>query len=1016
MTLRKCASIAGIVFVALLAAGSSGCSGGGQGVTPPVQAATTASAITQAITVSAVPDTATVEAGTTTGFTAMVTGDGANEGVTWAVSCSAATCGSVSPSSTASGATTTYTPPAPPASDLSVTLKATSVVNATKSAIVAVSVPAIRVSVASTSANVQAGTKAQFTATVTNDAANKGLIWTVSCTAAPCGSVSLPTTASGAATTYSAPATPPPSPLTVTLTATSVSDGTKTASATVTVPVVTVSVTPSAATVKVGASAQFSATVGNDVASLGVTWTLTCSSPSCGSVSPAATASGAITTYTAPSTQLVGNLTVRLTATSVTEPAASASATITVTGITVSIAPSSASVPSGGTQQFTTTVDNDPNSAGVTWQVVAKLWCDGITVGRCNPPGEVGVIYLPCDGCGTFSSASTASGAPTTYTAPVHLTPPSQNGYFFCGSCGGSLFIVATSVTNTSVSARAGLTIAPISISISISPTQAKVALNAPQQFTATVTNDGTNSGVTWNLTQNGVACAPDCGTLTLASTASGVPTTYTTPSIAPALPGLAVMATSVKDPTKSATANVMLTNSNGNVACGAGSGNESLLKGQYAFLLEGAVAGSFTADGTGRIIAGEEDSTKFSFLIDATIDAATSSYAIGSDHRGCLALTVSGALTTYFRFALGSANTNGVATTGHIVEFDDTTGTGTRAAGRILLQDPASFAAGQFKGNYVLGLIGTDLLGARVVVAGTFPSDGVSSIATASLDLNDAGTITSQAALTNPGSFTCCSANGRGTLTLPFNGAWEASPFAFYMISSVEAFVLESGFGNYSGEAFGIPPGTAFSQSSLNGFSVLRETAQSASGPIVDIASASSNGTGAMTVNDNVNNSGTFATGSTVLNYVVASNGRVMTTGSNSPPVLYLYGQNQGFLVGTDPDVTFGIVEPQAAGPFSDASLSGAYMLGTENPSASTVPLESGAVTADGSGNATGTSDQSSSAGLAQNQPVSLTYSIAADGTGTFGIDTTAILISGNKLVFISNTSANPTITVVEK
>jgi len=119
---------------------------------------------------------------------------------------------------------------------------------------------------------------------------------------------------------------------------------------------------------------------------------------------------------------------------------------------------------------------------------------------------------------------------------------------------------------------------------------------------------------------------------------------------------------------------------------------------------------------------------------------------------------------------------------------------------------------------------------------------------------------------------------------------------------------------------------------------------------------------------------------------------------------------------VGTDPDVTFGIVEPQAAGPFSDASLSGAYMDGAENPSASTVTLESAAVTPDGSGNATGTSDQSSSAGLAQNQPVILTYSIAADGRGTFGSNTTAILVSGNKLVFISNTSSSPTITVVDK
>jgi hypothetical protein len=40
----------------------------------------------------------------------------------------------------------------------------------------------------------------------------------------------------------------------------------------------------------------------------------------------------------------------------------------------------------------------------------------------------------------------------------------------------------------------------------------------------------------------------------------------------------------------------------------------------------------------------------------------------------------------------------------------------------------------------------------------------------------------------------------------------------------------------------------------------------------------------------------------------------------------------------------------------------------------------------------------------------------VAANGTGTFGSGTTAIVISGSKLVFINNTSAAPTITVVEK
>lgn len=68
-----------------------------------------------------------------------------------------------------------------------------------------------------------------------------------------------------------------------------------------------------------------------------------------------------------------------------------------------------------------------------------------------------------------------------------------------------------------------------------------------------------------------------------------------------------------------------------------------------------------------------------------------------------------------------------------------------------------------------------------------------------------------------------------------------------------------------------------------------------------------------------------------------------------------------------------------------------------------------------DGAGNVAGTFDQSNLAGLTQNQSLSLTYSVSANGAGTFGSGTTASLVSGNKLVFINNTST-PAITVVEK
>lgn len=94
--------------------------------------------------------------------------------------------------------------------------------------------PAISVSMSQAAATVQAGATAQFTATVTNDAASKGVAWSVTCSVSSCGTVSPTSTASGAATAYTAPTSAASSHLKVMLTATSVADSTRTASASIT--------------------------------------------------------------------------------------------------------------------------------------------------------------------------------------------------------------------------------------------------------------------------------------------------------------------------------------------------------------------------------------------------------------------------------------------------------------------------------------------------------------------------------------------------------------------------------------------------------------------------------------------------------------------------------------------------------------------------------------------------------------------------------------------------------------
>lgn len=130
---------------------------------------------------------------------------------------------------------------------------------------------AVTVSLSQTTATVQAGATANFTANVGNDSTNRGVTWSVSCPTAPCGSVSPASTASGAPTTYTAP-NAPPSNVTVALVAASVADPTKTASASVTVPAISVSVSPGTGTVLAAqASQQFSATVAG-TSNSAVTW------------------------------------------------------------------------------------------------------------------------------------------------------------------------------------------------------------------------------------------------------------------------------------------------------------------------------------------------------------------------------------------------------------------------------------------------------------------------------------------------------------------------------------------------------------------------------------------------------------------------------------------------------------------------------------------------------------------------------------------------------------------------
>src|SRR5213082_646838 len=179
--------------------------------------------------------------------------------------------------------------------------------------------------------------------------------------------------------------------------------------------------------------------------------------------------------------------------------------------VNVTISPTSATVATGGTQQFTATV-NTSNTA-VTWQV------NGVTGGNAT----VGAI--------------SSSGL---YTAPGVVPNPA------------TVTVTAVSQADATKSAAAQVTItAATTVSVTISPTSATVAAGGTQQFSAVVQNTS-NTAVTWQV--NGVTG----GNATVgAISSSGL---YTAPGVVPNPATVTVTAVSQADATKSAAAQVTIT------------------------------------------------------------------------------------------------------------------------------------------------------------------------------------------------------------------------------------------------------------------------------------------------------------------------------------------------------------------------------------------------------------------------------------------------------------------------
>ena len=683
-------------------------------------------------------------------------------------------------------------------------------------------------------------------------------------------------------------------------------------------------------------------------------------------------------------------------------------------------------IPVGSAQRtLTATVYNDVANAGV---VLSPMTASGYACSNllANSCGSLGIPVKSTNG--------TTTTATFTYTPPTSLpSAPYDRPRIAATSVADNTQTTWTQFLLASSVVRTGLGI----------PRYRKFnsALASPGAAAMTVAaNIGNDTGssrtVDWTLTAGGVNCAPACGTLgTAAATGNGAAVssavTYTPPSSVPTVAAQltpTITATSVDSP--SATDNFTFTIIDG--TCGAG--NNGILNGQYAFLLRGgganaghtALIGSFTANGAGGITGGLFDlNTSTGPSTGLTLTAASSSYSVGSDNRVCLTLADSVGDVLTFRAGVGTL-VGGVATQGRIIRFDGRYPQYARQSGVLMKQDPPPFAASKISGNYALGLAGVDSNGGPLASAGVFTANGVSDLSNITLDVNDAGSPSGN--LTGgSGSYTVA-ASGRGTATttIAAPGGVATTNFILYMISSSEILAMSSdsllaGKSIQSGEFRKQIAGT-FSPTALDNGGYISyieglDTSNGGNDTQIVQATVTTNGSATLTIDEN--NNGTLLpelTQNVVLN--IAPNGRMTSTGA---PVFYLIDSISGFIVSADALPSYGFVEKQTGGPFSTASINGAFFFGGEGPTTGS-SYDSGEANFDGLGSVLGTDDGSGKNGLTREviSPAtwgaySFTSTSTPPGKGTVGPNSIAYVISGSKVVFMS-TGQQPKLVIVQK
>ena len=609
------------------------------------------------------------------------------------------------------------------------------------------------------------------------------------------------------------------------------------------------------------------------------------------------------------------------------------------TAVTLAISPTSASVTTGLTQQFTVTVTNTTNTA-LSWSV------NGIVGGN----STVG-----------FISSTGLYTAPSTVPSPPTVT------------------VTATSQADTSVTISVQVTITALATPAAplvVNPNPVIIPAGGIQTFSATVSN--LPIAVNWTLNcQSAVAGA--CGTITTA----GV---YTAPPSPPPGGNVSVTATAKDNSVPPAGAVITVQFSNGT------------LNGQYAFTFSGqnagasyVAAGSISFDGTGNITAGTEDINSGGA---SAVTITSGTYHIGTDGRGNATVVTSGGTVNWQFAVVNHARVfverfdSGVQSASGTMELQDAS------------QFTLAGVTGNYAFN-LSGANGTNRPGS-LAMAGAFTANG-GVISGGALDVNNAGSPSAGLSLAGAYLAPNGSGRGTLTLNSAFgtqNLAYYAVDATHIKVVETDAgaqlvgdvykqpvgpFTNASINGGFAFAFLGSTSGGAFGEGGVLTISVGNVTS------------------GTMDINKNGNPQNSLAVSGTynVADATTGRTTATLTVGGSTYQYAF-YPQINGALSIVEIDtsnVIAGRALPQALGPFGGGSFQGNYAVNFTGNDFVVNPGEEdlvGQMLPNG-GSAINTSsvDISDNGVLARSAALSGSYLVSSSGRGSATLTTNSTLFS---------------------